>query len=51
LASNLDLGRDFGYIAAEEQQIEALTTEQVRAAWQRYIDPKRLVIIRAGDFK
>ncbi|MFO0011190.1 MAG: M16 family metallopeptidase [Planctomycetota bacterium] len=51
LASNLDLGRSFAYIAEEEQQIEALTTEQVRAAWQRYIDPKRLVIIRAGDFK
>ncbi len=51
LASNLDLGRSFDYIAEEERQIEALTTEQVRAAWQRYIDPKRLVIIRAGDFK
>jgi zinc protease len=51
LASNLDLGRSFAYIAEEERQIEALTTEQVRAAWQRTIDPKRLVIIRAGDFK
>jgi zinc protease len=51
LVSNLDLGRNFAYIAHEEQQIEALTTEQVRAAWQRYIDPKRLVILRAGDFK
>ncbi|MFN9712229.1 MAG: M16 family metallopeptidase [Planctomycetota bacterium] len=51
LASNLDLGRSFDYIAEEERQIEALTTEQVRAAWQRTIDPKRLVIIRAGDFK
>jgi zinc protease len=51
LASNLDLRRTFADIAEEERQIEALTTEQVRAAWQRYIDPKRLVIIRAGDFK
>jgi zinc protease len=51
LASNLDLGRSFAYIANEEKQIEALTTEQVRAAWQKYIDPQRLVIIRAGDFK
>ena len=51
LASNLDLGRSFAYIEDEERQIEALTTEQVRAAWQRHIDPKRLVMIRAGDFK
>jgi zinc protease len=51
LASNLDLGRSFAYIAKEEKQIEALTTKDVQAAFKKYIDPKKLVIIRAGDFK
>ncbi len=51
LASNLDLGKTFADVAKEEKQIEALTVEQVRDAFRKYIDPKRLVIIRAGDFK
>jgi zinc protease len=51
LVANLDLDRTFAYIAEEEKQIEALTREQVQAAFRKYIDPKRLVIIRAGDFK
>jgi zinc protease len=51
LASNLDLGRSFAYIAKEEKQIEDLTVKDVQAAFKKYIDPKRLVIIRAGDFK
>jgi zinc protease len=51
LASNLDLGRSFAYIAKEEKQIEALTIKEVQAAFKKYIDPKKLVIIRAGDFK
>ena len=51
LASNLDLGKTYADVAKEEKQIEALTVEQVRDAFRKYIDPKRLVIIRAGDFK
>jgi zinc protease len=39
------------YVAQEEKQIEALTTKDVQAAFRKHIDPKRLVIIRAGDFK
>jgi zinc protease len=51
LASNLDLERSFAYIAKEEKQIENLTTKDVQAAFKKHIDPKKLVIIRAGDFK
>jgi len=51
LASNLDLGRTMAYVAEEEKQIANLTVADVQKAFKKYIDPKRLVIIRAGDFK
>ncbi len=51
IVSNLNLGRTFGHAAAQEKRIEALTTEDVTAAFKKHIDPKKLVIIRAGDFK
>jgi zinc protease len=51
LASNLDLGRSMAYVAKEEKQIENLTVADVQKAFKKYIDPKKLVIIRAGDFK
>jgi zinc protease len=51
LASNLDLGRSMAYVAKEEKQIENLTAADVQKAFKKYIDPKKLVIIRAGDFK
>jgi predicted Zn-dependent peptidase len=35
---------------AGEGEIEALTLEAVRDAFQKHVDPKKLVIIRAGDF-
>jgi predicted Zn-dependent peptidase len=33
-----------------ERKIEALTPEKVGAALKRHIDPKKLVIVGAGDF-
>jgi zinc protease len=51
IASNLRLGRTFAHASALDKQIAALTAEEVRAAFQRFIDPKQLVIVRAGDFK
>jgi zinc protease len=51
IVSNLHLGRTFAYAADLEKRIAALTTEDVKAAFQKYIDPKKLVVIRAGDFK
>jgi zinc protease len=51
IVSNLHLGRTFAYTLEQEKRIAALTPADVTAAFQRRIDPKRLVVIRAGDFK
>jgi zinc protease len=50
IVSNLYLGRTFAYAAEQEKKIQALTAEDVRKAFQKHVDPKKLVIIRAGDF-
>jgi zinc protease len=51
IVSHLYLGRTFAYEADLEKKIAALTPEEVKAAFQKHVDPKKLVIIRAGDFK
>lgn len=51
LAGNLYLGRTMAYKTAEEERVKALKPEDVRKAFEKYIDPAKLVIIRAGDFK
>jgi zinc protease len=51
IATNLNLGRTFKHTRDLEKRIAALTPEDVKAAFRKYIDPKRLVIVRAGDFK
>jgi len=50
IIQNMDMGRGFGHAAELEKKIAALTPEDVKAAWKRHVDPKKLVIIRAGDF-
>ena len=47
----LHAGRTFEYAIGLEKKIDALTAEQVSAAFRKYIDPARLVIVEAGDFK
>ena len=51
IISNLRLGRTFKHATETEQRIAALTPDEVRAAFRKYMDPKKLVIVRAGDFK
>ena len=34
-----------------EQKIKELTPEAVNAALRKHIDPKRLSVVTAGDFK
>jgi zinc protease len=51
IVTNLQLGRKFAHTKETEQRIAALTPDDVKAAFGKYIDPKKLVIIRAGDFK
>lgn len=51
IVGNLNLKRDFARAAELEKKIASLTVDDVKAAWKKHIDPKKLVIIRAGDFK
>ena len=44
------LGRTMLWEADFEKKIAALSPEQVGAAMKRHIDPKKLVVIAAGDF-
>ncbi len=51
LSSNLYLGRTFAYTAEQEKKISALTVSDIKAAFQKHIDPEKLIVIRAGDLK
>jgi zinc protease len=51
IISNIDLGRTFAHESEQEQRIREVSPDDVKAAFRKYIDPKKLVIIRAGDFK
>jgi zinc protease len=51
LAEELSNGRTLSYYATLEKQIEGLSPEAVSLAVRKHLDPKRLVIIHAGDFK
>jgi len=51
LANLRHLGRTMTYEADLEQKIEALTPEQVSAALKKHLEPGKLVIVTAGDFK
>jgi len=43
--------RTMAFSAELEKKIETLTPDQVLAAWRKHIDPKKLVIVTAGDFE
>ena len=51
LASYLFLGRTFAWDREFEKRIAGLTAEEVHAALQRHLEPQRLSVITAGDFK
>jgi zinc protease len=51
LGSALHVGRTFAYYSNLEEKIAALAPEQVSDAFRKYIEPKRLVTVEAGDFK
>lgn len=46
-----ELGRPFQWDADLEARIQALTPEQINAAFRKHIDPNALSIVKAGDFK
>jgi zinc protease len=51
LAQHEQLGRTMQWDAQLEKKIEALTPEQINAAFRKHIDPAALSIVKAGDFK
>jgi len=51
ITSYLFLGRTFAWDAELESRIAALTPAQVNAALAKYIDPAKLSLVIAGDFK
>jgi zinc protease len=50
LNSSLYLNRSVLFQAELETKVKALKLEQVNAALQKYLDPARLVVVKAGDF-
>jgi len=51
LARNAYLGRTFAAEAQLDAALERVTPAQALAAWQRYVDPARLVRVLGGDFE
>jgi zinc protease len=52
LLTNLrHLDRTMAFEAEMDKKIESLTAEQVGAAMKKFIKPKNLVIVQAGDFE
>ncbi len=50
LLSNMKTGRTMEFQEASDEKISTLTKDQVDAALKKVVDPKRLLIITAGDF-
>jgi zinc protease len=51
LANYLFTGRSFAWDAEFEKRIAALTADQVRDALRRHLDPAKLSVLKAGDFR
>lgn len=49
--SNLDLGRTYAFSKQFEERLRGVTTEQVNAAFRKYIDPAKMTFVVAGDAK
>ncbi|MBL8512693.1 MAG: insulinase family protein, partial [Betaproteobacteria bacterium] len=50
IRNNLYLGRTYAWSADLEAKIQALKPDDINAAFRKYIDPKKITIIKAGDF-
>ncbi|HKK78578.1 MAG TPA: pitrilysin family protein, partial [Phaeodactylibacter sp.] len=50
LNSYLDLDRTLEWDAALEEAVMKLTPEQINAAMAKYLDPDKMVLVKAGDF-
>jgi zinc protease len=48
---NLYLGRTFEWSKQFEAKITALKASEVTAALRKHVDPAKLTVVKAGDFK
>ena len=51
LLEALNTGRTFVFYGDQEKKAASLKPDEVKAAFREFIAPKKLIIIRAGDFK
>jgi zinc protease len=51
LSSQLAAGRTLEWLADLQKKVGELTAAQVNEAFRKHVDPARLVIVEAGDFK
>jgi zinc protease len=51
MASHEQLDRPFKWVADLEARIQALTVDEINAAFRKHIDPKGVSIVKAGDFQ
>ncbi|HEU4935686.1 MAG TPA: pitrilysin family protein [Vicinamibacterales bacterium] len=51
MVSHEQLDRPFKWDSDLESRIQALTAEQINAAFRKHIDPNGVSIVKAGDFK
>ena len=51
IASHEQLGRTLLYDEQQDARIQALTLDQINAAFRKYVDPAGVTIVKAGDFK
>lgn len=51
LDNYLDLNRTLLWDKQLEEKIMNLTVEEINAAFKRYVDPSKFVIVKAGDFQ
>ena len=51
LASREQVGRTLRWDEQMDARIQALTPEQISAAFKKYVDASAISIVKAGDFK
>jgi zinc protease len=51
IIGNIDTDRTFAHASELEKRTREVSVDDVKAAFRKYVDPKKLVIVRAGDFK
>jgi zinc protease len=51
LSNYLFIGRTLDWDATLNTRVNALTVDQVNAAMRKHVDPSKLSVVKAGDFK